>query len=188
VRAVGQTASALLVLVGLGLPVQANAAVRDSDESSFGVQLLDAPVSRRDDPRAQRYIVDYLPPGTTIVRHMLVANNSDLPQHFDVYPAAATVQAERFEFGAGHAANELVGWVSLDHAELDLRPGEQTPVVVTIQVPPTASKGERYAVIWASTTSDHDSSTNVVQVHRVLVHHRPGPTRPRPAGASVDGY
>jgi hypothetical protein len=157
----------LLLVVGLGLPVRADAGLRDPDEGSFGVQLLDAPASRRGDPRALRYVVDHLPPGTTISRRMLVANKSDQALLLDVYPAAATVENEKFTFGEGRSTNELVTWISLDHGQLALEPGGHAEVAVTIQVPPKASAGERYAVVWASVTSQPDPSANVNRVNRV---------------------
>jgi hypothetical protein len=160
--------SLLLCFAGLGLPAQASAVRLDPHEGSIGIQLLEAPVDRRADPRALRYIVDHLPPGSVIQRRVLVANGTDEWQHIEVYPAAATVEKEGFQFGEGHATNELTSWISLDHSTLDLAPGDEARVLVTIQIPPPASAGERYAVIWASLGSD-PSSGNVKQVHRVGV-------------------
>jgi hypothetical protein len=40
----------------------------------FGVRLVDVPVSEANDPRALRYIIDYLPVGTIIHRRILIMN------------------------------------------------------------------------------------------------------------------
>ena len=127
---------------------------------------MEAPVDRRSDPRAQRYIVDHLPPGTIIRRQARVKNQTADRQRIDLYAAAATVEKERFHFGEGRAANELTSWISLDRTMLNLAPGDEASVRVTIRVPSDASKGERYAVVWASVASKPRPSANVTQVHR----------------------
>jgi hypothetical protein len=40
----------------------------------FGARLVDVPVSEANNPRALRYIIDYLPTGTTIHRRIFVKN------------------------------------------------------------------------------------------------------------------
>jgi hypothetical protein len=162
-------ALALACLAVAGLPGGTGEA--EPDAGSVGIQLLEAPQSRRDDPRASRYIVDHLPPGTVIHRKILVANKSGDLRHVELYPAAATIEHGRFVFGAERATNELTSWISVEPAVLDLRPGEQGRAEVTISVPPLASEGERYAVVWAATASDPAAApeppSNVRQVHRV---------------------
>ncbi|MEV0808397.1 hypothetical protein [Micromonospora sp. NPDC050200] len=158
----------VLLLAGLGLPAQASAAEPQSD-GGLGIQLLEAPVNRRADPRAQRSIVDHLPPGTTIHRKVLVKNESSKRLHIELYPGAATVDKEAFQIGDGRAANELTSWISLDRTELDLPPNGEARVKVTIQVPWNASAGERYAVVWASVASAPRPSANVNQIHRIGV-------------------
>ena len=59
----------------------------------LSIKLLDAPTSRRDDPRARLYIVDHLNPGQTIHRRVQVTNDSGTPRAIELYPAAATIQA-----------------------------------------------------------------------------------------------
>ncbi|WP_422772154.1 hypothetical protein ACN28C_03395 [Plantactinospora sp. WMMC1484] len=98
-----------------------------------------------------------------------MANNSDRKQRIDLYPAAATIEEGRFRFGEGRTQNELTSWISLDRTRVDLAPGAETRVEATLDVPPPAPAGERYAVIWASTTSPNQTSANVTQIHRVGV-------------------
>ena len=159
----------LLCLAGLGLPARAGAAEPDPDEGDIGIQLLEAPANRRSDPRALRYIVDHLPPGTIVRRNLLVANRSDRSQRFELYPAAASVEKQRFVFAEGRAANELTSWISLDRTQVNLGPGENAKIRATVSVPPAASTGERYAVIWAAVKSRPKPSANVNQIHRVGV-------------------
>ncbi|MBQ0904991.1 hypothetical protein [Micromonospora sp. U21] len=157
----------VLCLAGLGLPVQAGAAERQPDGGGFGIQLLDAPVNRRSDPRAHRSIVDHLPPGTVIDRRMLVVNKSPKRLRVEIYPGAATLDKGEFHYGAGRAANELTSWISVDRSQVDLEPGGEAKVKVTITVPPNASAGERYAVIWASVHSSPNPTANVDKINRV---------------------
>ncbi|GAB4103767.1 hypothetical protein AB0C50_11145 [Micromonospora taraxaci] len=131
--------------------------------------MLEAPTDRRSDPRALRYIVDHLPPGTTIKRQLLIVNRTDESRRVDVYPAAATLDASAFRFGEGRAENELTSWVTVDHRTVELAPRAEARVRATITVPPAASRGERYGVLWASTTSTPRASSEIAQVHRVGV-------------------
>ena len=130
---------------------------------------MDAPVSGQADPRASRYIVDHLKPGTTIERRVRVVNKADRELLIEIYPAAATIDSQRFLFGADRTANELTGWISLDIGRVRLPAGGQQDVLTTIRVPQQASKGERYGMIWAASASDPGSPGNVRQIHRVGV-------------------
>lgn len=141
---------------------------QDGDAAGVGIQLLDAPVSRRDDPRALRYIIDHLRPGAAIQRDVLVVNQSDSRQVIEVYPAGAAIADGRFRFDEGRTPNELSTWVSVDRTRLDLGPGESATVTADVAVPAAASKGERYAVLWASTVAGAGEA-QVKQIHRVGV-------------------
>lgn len=138
-------------------------------EGKIGIQLLTGPASRRSDPRAHIYVVDHLPPGDVIRREVLVVNKTTERKRIEVYPAAATIEKERFQFGAGRATNELTTWISVNHDRFELGPGDEKRIKMTIAVPPKASAGERYAVLWASVASDPKPSANVNRVNRVGV-------------------
>ncbi|MEU2610612.1 hypothetical protein ABZ570_03340 [Micromonospora sp. NPDC007271] len=157
---------ALLASAGLGSPAQASTVQPGPDRDRIGIQLLEAPASRRGDPRALRYIVDHVRPGTVIKRKIRVINRSAERQRLELYAAAATITRAQFTFTEGRASNELTPWISLDRDLVDLKPGEDAQVHSTITVPETASAGERYAVIWASTKPSNRSS-QITQVHRV---------------------
>lgn len=165
----GRYLGALLALYLAGLGGSPAQASQGSEQESFGIKLLEAPVDRRDDPRARIYVVDHLKPGAVIERNFSVENHSSDPQPIEVYPAAATVADGGFQVAAGRTSNELASWITLDRARLELEPGAEATVTMTVEVPPTASKGERYAVVWAEMTSPPSPSGNVTQVHRVGV-------------------
>src|SRR5690242_20120064 len=58
---------------------------------SFGVRLVDVPVSEADNQRALRYIIDYLPTGTVIHRRILILNQEPRTARFSVYADAAHI-------------------------------------------------------------------------------------------------
>ncbi|GAA2990445.1 hypothetical protein GCM10010519_25130 [Streptomyces lactacystinicus] len=138
-------------------------------KKTIGIRLLDAPENRRDDPRAQAYIVDHVAPGTTVERRVEVTNESSTPMHVSVYAAAATITKGRFTFAADRTPNELTGWTSLDTTELDLAPSGTAQVRTTVRVPKNASAGERYGVVWAQTGNPADRSHNLAFLGRVGV-------------------
>ncbi|MFG2365073.1 peptidase [Streptomyces mirabilis] len=135
----------------------------------ISIKLLDAPESRRADPRAHAYIVDHVAPGSTIERRVEVTNESSTPMHVNVYAAAATIAKGEFTFAPERTSNELTGWTSLDTADLDLAASETARVRTTIRVPRDAAAGERYGVIWAQTGTATDRSHNVMILGRVGV-------------------
>lgn len=144
-RAVGVLAAALLV--GVSAPAASAAAVRPDD--AVGVRLLDAPTDRRDDPRAQTYIVDHLAPGQGLSRRIEVSNTTRGPVQVQLYPAAAKVENESFVFAPGREGNDLTDWTSVDPAAVTVPAAGTAIATVRVAVPADASPGERYAVVWA---------------------------------------
>ncbi|MEV6368594.1 hypothetical protein [Micromonospora musae] len=130
---------------------------------------MEAPTNRRDDPRALRYIVDHLRPGTTIRRQLLIVNRTAERRAVELYPAAANVDGAKFVFGEGRASNELTKWTTLDRGAIELGPWEEARVRATIAVPPDTPTGERYGVLWASAGSTPRSGGQITQIHRVGV-------------------
>jgi hypothetical protein len=141
--------------------------VASSSSGTIGIQLLEGPADREDDPRAHTYIVDFLAPGTVIHRKFQVANTSQTTQHLDLYAGAATIGGGSFKFAPDRTPNELTSWVTLDPTSRDIPPGGTAPVEATITVPKDASAGERYAVIWAQDASQPRQTGNIKMVNRV---------------------
>jgi hypothetical protein len=120
---------------------------------SFGVRLVDVPVSEAANPRALRYIIDYLPTGTVIHRRILVVNKEAQTARFTVYPDAAFITGGQFVGYAGASRNELTTWVSVQHPTVTLAAGASVMDMITIRVPPGATRGEHYGVIWVQQTA-----------------------------------
>ncbi|MET8231464.1 hypothetical protein ABZS77_12430 [Micromonospora sp. NPDC005298] len=160
-----------------------------ADDAAISIRMLDIPASRVQDPRAQVYIVDHLKPGTTIDRRVEVQNTSGESQRIELYSGAASVENNAFTVPDGRTGNELSGWIRLKTTRIDLAPGERQPVGVEIAVPEKASRGERYAAIWAQVTSAKERTGNVTQVHRVgiRVYLDVGPGGEPPTDFRIDG-
>jgi hypothetical protein len=135
----------------------------------FGVRLVDVPVSETGNPRAVRYIIDYLPAGTVIHRRILILNTGTRNAHFTVYPDAALISHGLFTGDAGATRNELTSWISVQHPALTLGQDASVMDMITIKVPREATRGERYAVIWVQQVA-HAQAANglgITEVGRV---------------------
>ncbi len=114
----------------------------------FGVRLADVPVAEEHNPRAYRYIVDYLPAGAIIHRRIMVLNEESHPARFTVYPDAAQISHGFFVGDNGAARSELTSWIRVGHPELTLAPHTTALDMITIRVPRAPTRGEHYGVIW----------------------------------------
>ncbi|MEV0391550.1 hypothetical protein [Polymorphospora rubra] len=161
-----RVAVALAILIA---GATATAVPASADDGRIGIRLLEAPVDRRDDPRARVYVIDHLNPGTSIERRIEVANNAPTPRTVELYPAGAAIEDDAFTIAEDRTPNELSGWISVDRPSVDLGPYERTTVLATVDVPAAASRGERYAVVWAQASASTASpgAGNVGVVHRV---------------------
>jgi hypothetical protein len=139
--------------------------------NSFGIRLVDAPVSEAPDSRAWRYIIDNLHPGTVIHRRVEVDNKSPGVARVRVYADAATIKGGEFVGDAGQTRSELTTWTSVSRPTLTLAPGASAMDTVTIRVPRDAPEGERYGVIWAQETAQVQKARKfaVTEVNRVGV-------------------
>jgi hypothetical protein len=138
---------------------------------SFGVRLVDVPVSEADNPRAFRYIIDYLPVGSIIHRRILIMNDEPHTTLFSVYPDAAQIVRGLFVGDSGATRNELTDWISVQHPTVDLAAGKSAVDMITIRVPNGATRGEHYGVIWVQQTAkpDKKSGFGLTEVTRVGV-------------------
>ncbi|MFF3322732.1 peptidase [Streptomyces sp. NPDC002889] len=135
----------------------------------MGIRLLQAPVARRNDPRARMYIVDHLKPGMTIKRKIEISNKSSAPRRMDLYAAAASIENQGFTFAPRRTANELTRWTRVEPATANLEPHSRAKAEITINVPRTAQAGERYAVVWAESAAAADATHNIGSITRVGV-------------------
>jgi hypothetical protein len=164
----------LAVVAGTMIPAAAAAAAaqpKTGPAERFGVRLVDVPVSEADNPRALRYIIDYLPTGTTIHRRILVVNDETRTAHFTVYPDAAQISDGQFTGQAGATRSELTSWISVQHPAVTLAAGASEMDMITIKVPAGATRGEHYGVVWVQqeSTVQGTSGFGVKEINRVGV-------------------
>lgn len=139
---------AVLVLA-IGFLPMASTVSHAQDGGVVGIRLVDAPVDRRDDPRAQTAIVDHLPVLSAIERRVEVSNTTDEPQEVQLYAAAADATADGWEVAGGREQNDLSSWVTVDPPVVTVPAGGAELATVTIDVPADAPQREHYAVVWA---------------------------------------
>ncbi|MFY1623280.1 hypothetical protein ACN268_08730 [Micromonospora sp. WMMD735] len=155
--------------------------------AAVGIRLLDAPVNRRDDSRAHKYIVDHVHPGTTIKRRIVVQNVSEIERKIAVYAAAAEIDRTGFVFAPDRTPNELSSWITVDQGEVELEPDDEAVLTVTIVVPEKASAGERYAVIWAEVSTTDGANVRNIGRAGIRVYLSVGPGGEPPSGFEVSG-
>ncbi|TDB71345.1 hypothetical protein E1182_25355 [Micromonospora sp. KC721] len=155
----------------------------DGPSTSVGIRLLDAPVNRRDDTRAHKYIVDHLHPGTTIRRRVVVKNPSKIPRDVALYAAAADVTGDGFVFAPDRTENELSSWIKVTPDKVRLDPDQETEALVTIEVPEKAEAGERYAVVWAEVSGVDEANIRNIGRAGIRVYLSVGP-----GGEPVSGF
>ncbi|MEU6078048.1 hypothetical protein [Micromonospora sp. NPDC047074] len=153
--------------------------------TTVGIRLLDAPVDRRDDTRAHKYVVDHVRPGTTIKRRIVVQNDSEVRRTAALYAAAADVTEKGFVLAPDRTENELSSWIDVEPAEETLAPGEEVEALVTIAVPRRAEAGERYAVIWAEVAGVDGRNVRNVGRAGIRVYLSVGPGGEPPSGFEI---
>src|SRR3954469_16005157 len=92
-----------------------------SGQRGVGIRLADASVSRRNDPRAQIYVDDFVRPGTTFVRHVQISDFTDKPVHLLMYAAPATIAGENFSIAMRGQGSELTDWMTVTPSAVDLK-------------------------------------------------------------------
>ena len=192
-------ALAMLLAAGAGVS-QASPAANGTGSSgpteSIGIKLLQVPVSESNDPRAHEYIIDHLPPGTVIHRQFQVADEGTKSIQMTVYPAAASISGGTFRFAPGDTQDEMTTWVSVSRPVLSLKPHQHVTVVATIAVPPGATGGNQYGVIWAQAAAvAGPGSIKLISRAGIRIYLSVGPggappsdfAMGRPAATRVDG-
>jgi hypothetical protein len=163
--------SMLLLLTAASIAVPATSALASAAPGlqQFGVRLFDVPVAAAHNPRALRYIIDFVHPGSVIRRRILVLNQETRRARFAVYPDAARITHGMFVGDSGETRSELTRWIRLQHRTLTLSPGASSLDMVTIRVPRGATRGEHYGVIWVQQAARvrTASGTAIKEVNRV---------------------
>lgn len=153
---------------------------------SIGVRLDTAPGNQRAASPDSAYIIRYMPIGTSARAIITVSNTTKATQRVSVYAGAASMRGGAFTFGAGPAPNELTTWTKLSTGLLVLNAHTQKPVTVTIRVPGNASRGQRYAVIWAQASSGQRHQITMVSRVGIRMYISVGAGGPPPPGFTIE--
>jgi hypothetical protein len=184
------TAVLTVAAAALTIPLAGSAqAASAPGAAKFGIRLVDVPVDEANNPRAYRYIIDHLHPGTTIRRRVQIANLSSSAARITVYPDAAVIRAGYFIGDVGETPSELTTWITMSRHTVSLAPNARAMVTVTIKVPLTASPGNLYGVIWAQETGSGKTGNgvNVIEVNRIgiRIYLSVGPGGPPPVNFDI---
>jgi hypothetical protein len=153
----------LLLLLGAGA---AGAQTPAPPERGLTLRLLDAPVERKDDPRALVYVVDHLNQGEAITRRIEVTNHTSGPLTAQLYAGSAHIDpVNGWVVDNGRSTNDLTSWTTIDPAVVELAPGAAKELTLRIAVPQTATDGERYAAVLAELPARAEG--NVLVTNRV---------------------
>lgn len=121
----------------------------DAVQPGLGIRLLDAPVARKDDPRAQVYIVDHVAPGAVFSRRIEVSNGTGRDIAVRLYSRPAQIEGGSFTALDQPVEDPVAQWVQVEPATMNLANGARGIATVTVRVPNDASAGEHYAAILA---------------------------------------
>ena len=112
------------------------------------LRLVEVPTARKDDPRANQYIVDHVAPGTTIRRRIEVKNDTTSPFTAKLYVGGARVVDGAF-VPQDEPPGPLASWGSVTPEQREVAPGAALTATVELRVPADATEGERYGAVWA---------------------------------------
>jgi hypothetical protein len=135
----------------------------------ISVRLVEAPAASLTNPLARTYLTGTLAAGQSMRSKVEVSNTTARPQSVSMYAAGASMRDGVFAFADGSTQNDLARWTRLSQGALRLAPGQAKVVTVDVTVPPQASSGERYSVVWASVNALSTTVASVRLVNRVGV-------------------
>lgn len=135
---------------------------QEAPQEGVGIRLLEVPVDRAPDARAQRYVIDHVDPGTVIRRRIEVVNHDSSPTVVRLYAAGAVVEDGEFQPAEDESGGEIARWTRLDRSSVELPARTSAELTATITVPTDASAGERYGAIWAELPPSEGSAVTVV--------------------------
>jgi hypothetical protein len=159
----------ILLASSLVAPSAATATSTPISAGGIGIRLLAGASSSPVEPFGLTYVVERLAPGSRITREVEVSNTTEATADIVIFPAAASIANGRFSFAPGRSADSLSSWTTLGRSALHLAPSASARDTVTIDVPKSASAGERYAVVWAEVSAPSRTQSGVRLVNRVGV-------------------
>ena len=152
---------------------------------SVGIRLVAVAGASPRNPLASSYVVERLAPGSRLTRQVEIDNDTDRSVDVSVYPAAASVVRGSFVFASGRSGNDLSSWTSVSQDVVRLARGSEAFDTLTINVPSSASSGERYAVLWAEVSAPPAGGITLVNRVGVRMYLSIGPGGAPPSNFAV---
>lgn len=171
----GRFAPLLLLLLVAGMLGGTGPAVAQDLPPGIGIRLLEAPSDLADDPRAQVYVIDHVPPSSTIERRFEVTNGTEEPFTADLYAVGARIAGASFVPEDGRGQNLLATWVDVDPPDATIGPGARVTATLRIDVPADAPEGEHYGVVFAERRPDATDGVAVASRVGIRIYLSVGP-------------
>ena len=151
-RLVSAATVLVAALTGVSVPVAppASAVQGVNCPPGLGIGLREKPKALANDPRANHYIIDFVHPGSTFQRKILVCNGNSTPLHVQLYGAGAKIDNGTFDINQAPGNDAISQWVTVKPTGLDLPAGGSSIIEATVAVPADAPKGEFYGAVVAA--------------------------------------
>jgi hypothetical protein len=144
------SAAAVLAAALTCVPPPAAVATTGSCPPGLGIGLAEEPKNLVNDPRARTYIIDFVHPGTTFSRKVLVCNGDAQPLSVHMFGDGATIRGGSFSLDPSPTQSPVAGWVSVDVTDFTLSAHSSRIVEATIAVPADTPAGEYYGGVVAA--------------------------------------
>jgi hypothetical protein len=151
-RIVSAATVLVAALTGVSAPLvsPASAVTGVNCPPGLGIGLREKPTALAKDPRADHYIIDFVHPGATFQRKILVCNGNNTRLQVQLYGAGAKIDNGTFDINNGPGNDAVSQWVTVQPTSLDLPAGGSSVVEATVSVPTDAPKGEFYGAVVAA--------------------------------------
>ncbi len=136
------------------------------NSGGLGISIAQIPSDVQNNPNAGIYIVEHLWPSQSYSQRIEVSNSTNQAMDVLIYPGAATNKKDNFVFLAPTESNDLTSWTSVSPASATIPAHSYITANVIIDVPSSATFGEKYGVIWAS-TNPTVGANGILSVNRV---------------------
>lgn len=120
----------------------------------LGIGLREEPKALQKDPRASHAVIDFVHPGATFSRKILVCNGQNARIHVDLYAAGAKISDGGFDINSAPGVDAISQWVSVTPTSLELGPGANQIIEARFAVPKDATAGEYYGAVVAAQPPD----------------------------------
>ena len=88
----------------------------------LGIGLAEEPKALKKDPRAKHYIIDFVAPGITFSRQVIICNGDPKPMQIRVFGDGATITNGTFALADNAGSDAISVWASVTPGQVTLAP------------------------------------------------------------------